>query len=133
MQFMKTPIIFLLTMFSLPILIATPVRSETIRVASSGNGDLYYIDTDSIYLDRSFVKAFVNIKYKKLSSRGVASAAIEWRSQCSYKNYTINEYNFYGLSGKLLWSDRKPSSKWKAIKPNSVDEDIYNFMCNFKR
>ena len=123
-----------MTMFSVPILMATPVKSEMIPVTASENGDRsYYVDKNSITFDRNFVEASIDIKYKTPSSDGVSSVTTRWKVNCSYRSRMTIGSAYYDLKGNFLGSNRKPSG-WSAVTLGAVDEGIYYFMCDqFRR
>ena len=130
---MKASIVSLLMIFGLSILIATPAKSELIPVASSKDGEQeYFIDTDTFNLDRSFITASIRIKYKTPLRTGASSATVRWGAKCSDRSYMFIESAHYDLNGILLGSNRK-SSEWRVVRPGTVDEVIYNSMCNFRR
>ena len=127
---MKASIISLLTIFSLSTLIATPAKSEMIRVANSRNNELkYYVDTDSITFDRNFVEALVTSKSKTPSIYGLSSVIARWKVNCSYRSLMYIDSTYYDVDGNLISANRKPSG-WGAITPGSLGGGVYNFMCN---
>lgn len=130
---MKTPIILLLTIFSSSILIPTPAKSEVIAIkAIKDSKDIYYLDTSSINLDRSFTAASVSTKHDDLFY-GALLVQTRLGVICSNKTMMVMTRDYYDLNGKSLGSDHK-HSEWGAIKPGSMKEGIYNFLCSkYKR
>ena len=130
---MKSSIVSLLTIFGLSMLIATPAKSEIIPIASSKDGeDEYFIDTDSVNLDRNFIEASIKSEYKTPLRNGTSSVTTRWRANCSYRSYMYIESAYYDLNGNFLGSNRQPSG-WRAVRPGAVDEGIYSSICNFRR
>ena len=119
--------------FSLSTLIATPAKSEMIRVAATKNYDLiYYVNIDSITFDGNFVEASVNTKHKNPSIYRVSSVTERWKANCSYGSTMYIEAAYYDVGGKLISADRRPSG-WRVLPLGSVDRGVHNFMCNRPR
>ena len=134
---MKTSIISLLIIFGSSILIAAPARSNIVNISKNGEPG-YYIDVNTINLDRSFTRADVSTTLKgptKLNGRfySILSVTTKWGVKCSDRSMAIMGKSYYSQNGKYLGSNPK-SSKWNAINPGSTEENIYNFLCNtYKR
>ena len=134
---MKPSIIFLLTIFSLLILIESPARSSIINISKDGEPE-YYIDVNTINLDRSFIRAEVNTTLKgptTLNGRfySILSVTTKWGVKCSDRSMATMGKFYYSQNGKYLGSNPK-SSEWNTINSGSTEEKIYNFLCNkYKR
>jgi hypothetical protein len=127
---MKSLIIFLaLTFF---VMFSSSSYAGWTKVGKNTAGTTYYLDFERIRKYNGYVYYWMLSDYLKASLTGTLSSKVYSQCDCKLFRFKGLSYSYHKepMGGGTGNTDSVPDKEWKYPRPNSVDEEVLQTVCN---
>ena len=122
----------LILLFS--ILISFNSYGEWIKVTTdANNGDIYYVDIDTIKENGGYVYWYYMIDYMKRDKFGDMSALIYQQGDCGPNRYKMLSGIFYKQPMGISESSRETAKnpEWTYTFPEQINAHLLDYVCDY--
>lgn len=123
----------LTSFFTLLLIASTNVLAANwVKVATSNNGDVFLVDSQSIQRKGNVVTLWLKTNNAVRSKHGDLSTKVQHSINCATRDHRVLYYFFYDdldNMGKITDTFSTQDSTWKPIPPDSVIDLVLKYVC----
>jgi len=121
-----------LTILLFSILISFSSYGEWFKIGEITNGDVYYIDQDSIKQQNGYVYFWAMGDYFVPNKYGDMSGKAHYQGECSVNRFKHLSYIFYKQQmGSGAGETGNAPGEWKYLSPEGIGSTMLNYVCDY--